>query len=361
MNSNHYIAIMAGGRGTRFWPASTEQCPKQFLDILGVGKSLLQITYERAIAIVPKDNILVITNENYTNLVKEHLPTILPSSILSEPSMNNTAPSVAYVALHIKAKNENAVFAILPSDQVILLEMAYFKVLKQAFQFAESSDTLLTLGISPTRPDTGYGYIEVGCDCVGGEDSDDSSIGICRVESFKEKPDLTTAQSYLKSGNYLWNAGMFVWTCRAIITAFEQYSPGILSTLNQESHFFGSDSEQEYINSVYPSTEKISIDYAILEKANNVFTIPADIGWSDIGTWNSLYSFLQKDEDGNVIFAKKSQIIDVHNSLIRIVGDKKVVIKGLDNYIVVVEDAALLIYPKEEEQEIKAVVNNLHN
>ena len=340
---------MAGGVGSRFWPSSTEERPKQFLDILNTGKSLIRVTYERCLKLVPNENILIVTNKAYRQLVQEHLPELPTRNILCEPSRNNTAPCIAYTALHLAAANEDAVFAVLPSDHVIEKEEAYVQRLSEAFSIAENEDAIVTLGIKPTRPDTGYGYIKMG---------DQSGLKY-EVEAFKEKPDADTAQSYLESGEYLWNAGMFVWSVSTIINAFEKYEPQIIETLSEDVSKYGTDQEQSYIDRVYPLTKAISVDYAILERAEKVYTIPSDIGWSDLGTWNSLHAFLEKDDSGNVIQSQTSHIDEVNDSLIVAQNERIIVIKGLDNFIVVDEPGALLIYPKDQEQEIKQVVNRL--
>jgi mannose-1-phosphate guanylyltransferase len=351
MNSNNYIAIMAGGIGSRFWPSSTIDNPKQFLDILNIGKSLIRLTYERCLLMVPNENILIITNKRYKNLVVKHLPELPLKNILCEPSMNNTAPSVAYTALHIRARNSEAVFAVLPSDHMILKENAFVLALEKAFTFAKENNSIVTLGISPTRPDTGYGYIEI---------KKEDQAEIKKVISFREKPDVKIAQQYLQAGNYHWNAGMFVWSLETIISAFKKNALQIIDTLSQQVEKFGTDSEQSYIDEVYPETDKISVDYAILEKADNVYTLPVDIGWSDLGTWNSLHAYLDKDNRNNVIQSDKYYIEDVKDSIIRTSSEREIVIKGLDGYIVIDEPGSLLIYPKSDEQEIKSVVKKLH-
>ncbi|MEM6965714.1 MAG: mannose-1-phosphate guanylyltransferase, partial [Bacteroidota bacterium] len=283
---------MAGGVGSRFWPASREDLPKQFLDILGVGRSLIQLTYDRAIQIVPKENVLIATNKKYKNLVNEHLPEISDNQILLEPSRNNTAPCIAYLALKIANQNPNATFAVWPSDHVILKEAEFIKKINLAFDYATMSDALVTLGIQPTRPDTGYGYIEV--------NHKDGAQGIEKVVQFKEKPDLETAKEYLNAGNYFWNAGIFIWSVKSVLSAFEKNAPQIIEVLGEDKSKYNTLEEQAYIDQVYPNTQKISVDYALLEKSNNVFTIPADIGWSDLGTWNSLHAYLDKDQQQNV-------------------------------------------------------------
>lgn len=344
---NHYILIMAGGVGSRFWPASRENRPKQFLDILGIGKSLIQMTYDRATRLVPKENILIATNEKYKALTKEHLPELQDHQILCEPSRNNTAPCIAYAALKLNQISPDSTFAVLPSDHVILKEDHYVDLMSQAFSFADKNNALVTLGITPTRPDTGYGYIETSGDDIP-----------LTVIAFKEKPDIDTANEYLKSGGYLWNAGMFVWSTKSILKSFELYAAEIISVLSADLSKYNTSEEQKYINDTYPNTKSISIDYAILEPANNVFTIPADIGWSDLGTWNSLHDYLDKDNTGSVVQGNIKHI-DGSNNLIRLPKNKIGVVKGLENYIIIDDDDVLLIYPKDKEQEIKAVRNNI--
>ncbi|MBK8852965.1 MAG: NTP transferase domain-containing protein [Saprospiraceae bacterium] len=355
MNHNHYIVIMAGGVGSRFWPASTEKKPKQFLDILGIGKSLIRMTFERSIRLVPEKNILILTNERYKELVISQLPELPVTNILCEPSMNNTAPSIAYAALRLKALNPNSVFAVLPSDHVILKEDLYIHIMRQSFEFAEKNEILVTLGIQPTRPDTGYGYIKF-------ELNENPGAGdiqpFKKVASFKEKPDENTAKKYLASGDYLWNAGMFIWSLKSILSAFELYAEDILKVLNTDSEVYGTVSEQEFINKVYPGTRIISIDFAIMENAENVYTIPADIGWSDLGTWNSLHAYLA-DDSNQVVIGSNVHLIECDHIIVRSDNPKTIVIKGLHDYIVVDEEDALLIYPKRDEQEIKQIVSSV--
>jgi mannose-1-phosphate guanylyltransferase len=347
---SRYIAIMAGGIGSRFWPSSTTERPKQFLDILGVGKSLIRMTFERVLPLCPADHIMVLTNKKYKALVMEHLPELPEQNILCEPSMNNTAPCIAYMALKIAQKDPDASFAVLPSDHVILKEDVYRQKLGEAFTFAENHDALVTLGISPSRPDTGYGYVKY--------TSEQLFSGIHKVEAFKEKPDLITAQQYLDSGQYLWNAGMFVWSVKSILTSFGQNAPDITAVLSQNLAAYNTDQEQSYIDDVYPKTDNISIDYAILERADNVYTIPADIGWSDLGTWSSLHAYLAAGSD-TVAIGKNIRLIDCKDTIVMSNNDKTIVIKGLEDYIVIDEENALLIYPKSQEQEIKQVVAHL--
>ena len=352
MSNPRFIAIMAGGVGSRFWPSSTNERPKQFLDILGIGKSLIRMTFERALRLVTGDRVFIVTNGKYKSLVMEHLPELPQENILCEPSMNNTAPCIAYTALRINSIDPDAVFAVLPSDHVILKEDEYIHKLSQAFEFAATNAGIVTLGIQPTRPDTGYGYINF-------QKNPEDSNQIYKVISFKEKPDNATAQVYLDSGDYLWNAGMFVWSVSTILNSFKINAPQILDVLMQQPTLYGTANEQAYIDAVYPNTQKISVDYAILEKADNVFTIPADIGWSDLGTWNSLHAYLSEDND-KVAVGQNIHFIDSKDVIVVSNNHKHVVIKGLENYIVVDEDNALLIYPKSDEQEIKGVVQGLY-
>ena len=344
---------MAGGVGSRFWPASTEDTPKQFLDILGVGKSLLRLTFERFLNLVPADRILIVTNKKYKALTQLHLPELPEENILCEPSRNNTAPCVAYTALRLRAENPDAVFVTAPSDHVILKEEAFLQKITEAFEYVEANNAIVTLGIQPTRPDTGYGYIEVS------NDESDVPNKIHKVSSFKEKPNKEVAQQYLDAGNYLWNGGIFIWKANDLIDSFRLNAPEIIEVLTQDESNFATNREQEYIDKVYLDTPSISVDYAILERADNVYTIPADIGWSDLGTWNSLHAFLDKDQNLSVTIGANTHLIDTKNTIVRSDSEKVVIIKGLDEYIVVDESDALLIYPKGDEQEIKNVVKEL--
>ncbi len=342
---------MAGGVGSRFWPASTEETPKQFLDILGVGKSLIRLTFERFLNLVPAERILIVTNKKYREITKEHLPELPDENILCEPSRNNTGPCVAYTALRLQAVNPDAIFVTAPSDHVILKEQEFLNRIKEAFSFVEQNDAIVTLGIQPTRPDTGYGYIQMS--------ENGHAEGPKSVSAFKEKPNLETAKEYLADGGYLWNAGIFIWKAKELLLSFDKNEPEITKVLTEDISKYNTPNEQSYIDRVYPKTPRISVDYAILERAENVYTIPADIGWSDLGTWNSLHAYLDKDDNDTVTLGAQTHLIDTSNSIVRTDSDKIVVIKGLDNYIVVDEPGALLIYPKSDEQEIKEVVQSL--
>ena len=346
-HENTYVAIMAGGVGSRFWPASRENLPKQFLDILGIGKSLIQLTAERFQNIVPPENILVLTNKAYVGLVQEHLPQIPKGNIIAEPSRNNTAPCNALLALKIIEKDPKATLVVVPSDHVILKEQVFLDNITKAVSFAQENGSLVTLSIEPTRPDTGYGYIEV---------SEEAAVnGIKKVKQFKEKPDVETAKKYLEAGTFSWNAGIFIWSASVIIDSFNKNAKGIIDVLSEDLSKLNTDQEQDYIDKVYPNTESISIDYAILERTDKLYTISCDIGWSDLGTWNSLHAYLDKDENNNVVIASDSKLENVKDVFIKTYKDKLVVIKDLEDYIIIDEKDALLIYPKSKEQEIKAV------
>lgn len=350
MNNNHYVAIMAGGIGSRFWPASRTNTPKQFLDILGVGKSLIRLTFERFLKLCPAENIFIVTNEIYKNLVKEHLPEISENQILCEPSRNNTAPCVAYTSFKLHSLNPEANFVVAPSDHIILKEDAFIKKIEQALDFAENNEALVTLGIEPSRPDTGYGYINFE---KGGENN------VNKVRKFTEKPPHEKAVEYLASGDYLWNAGIFVWKAKTILKAFQNNAPSIYEILEAGYPYYNTTSEQEFINENYPKTPSISVDYAIMEKSDNIYTIPSEIGWSDLGTWGSLYAEIDKDEHGNVVNSDRVMLENASNNLIRVPKDKLVVLRDLEDYIIIDEEDVLLVYPKAKEQEIKALTGKV--
>lgn len=358
MKKNNYVLIMAGGVGSRFWPKSRNHFPKQFIDILGIGKSLLQLTYERFLNICPNDQIFILTNESYSDLVAEQLPAILKANILLEPSRNNTAPCIAYAIYKIGQLNPDANIVVAPSDHLILKEDVFLNKIAQALDFSAKNDALLTLGITPTRPDTGYGYIQyqdfsIENQGVPGE--------IKKVSAFMEKPVLAKAEEYLQSGDYVWNAGIFIWSAGSLKKAFEKYAPEITGLFESGLPFYNTPEEANFIAKNYPLSPNISIDYAILEKADNVYTIPADIGWSDLGTWASLHAVGEKDIDNNMVNLTKINLKDTNNCIIHLPNDKAAVIRGLDNYIVVDDGDVLLIYPKSEEQEIKQVAKDMVN
>ncbi|MBL7816372.1 MAG: mannose-1-phosphate guanylyltransferase [Saprospiraceae bacterium] len=339
---------MAGGVGSRFWPASREAKPKQFLDILGIGKSLLQMTYDRFLPLIPKENIFIVSNAAYKNLIKAQLPDVTDNQILSEPSRNNTAPCLAYMALKLHALNPDATFVVASSDHLILKEDIFLKDVKQALDFASAKDTLVTLGIEPKSPNTGYGYIQY-------NRHDANKDGIYKVVSFKEKPNLESAKEFLKAGNYIWNAGIFIWSVKSLLKSFKRNAEDIYDILKQGEKLYNTEGEQDFINEYYPATRSTSIDYAILEKADNVYTIPGDFGWSDLGTWGALYDESKKNEEANVFQSDNVLAFDTTNCLVRVPSEKLVVLRGLDDFIVVDENNTLLIFPKSKEQEIKLV------
>lgn len=347
--NNTYTLIMAGGVGSRFWPKSRNHFPKQFIDILGLGKSLLQLTYERFAHLCPKEQILILTNQAYANLVQEQLPGLPSSNILLEPSRNNTAPCIAYGSYKILQANPEANIIVAPSDHLILNEEAFLGKVAKALEFVASNEVLLTLGIQPTRADTGYGYIKYQKEHVMDE------LCIHKVTAFTEKPSFDKAKHYFLSKEYLWNAGIFIWSAQAIQQAFKKYTPEIDALFKQGNDSYNTLNEPKFIAKHYPLSPDISIDYAILEKADNVYTIPADIGWSDLGTWASLHAVLEKDEFKNSVSCSVSSLSQTSNCIIQAPFGKSVVVKGLDSYIVVDDGEVLLIYPKDDEQEIKQV------
>ncbi|MCG8326113.1 MAG: mannose-1-phosphate guanylyltransferase [Chitinophagales bacterium] len=354
MNNNTYVAIMAGGIGSRFWPASRTEHPKQFLDIMGVGKSLIRLTFERFLKLCPAENIFIVTNKQYKDLVKQHLPELTDNQILTEPSRNNTAPCIAYTAFKLQSLNPEANMVVAPSDHIILKEDEFIRSLQTGLAFTDENDALLTLGIQPSRPDTGYGYIEVSSAEVRAELASPLSVA-----SFREKPDRATAEKYLAAGNYFWNAGIFLWKVGNILEAFRKHATAIHDILAAGAYHYNTAGEQAFIDEAYPTTPSISVDYAIMENADNIYTLPSEFGWSDLGTWASLHAECTKSEDGNVLQGERIHSYDVKNSLVRVPKDKLVVMGGLEDYIVVDEGNILLIWPKSREQEIKEVVKKI--
>lgn len=350
IKSNIYILIMAGGVGSRFWPKSRNHFPKQFIDILGIGKSLLQLTYERFEKICPKENIYILSNKQYLGLIQEQLQGIEISNILLEPSRNNTAPCIAYASYKILKQNPEANIIVAPSDHLILKERDFLNKISQALDYTAVNDALVTLGISPTRPDTGYGYINFQKSGID---------GVHHVVQFLEKPVLVKAKEYLSSGNYLWNAGIFIWRAQSIQKAFQKYAPEIDNLFAKGINTYNTSDETEFINENYPKSQNISIDYAILEKADNVYTIPADIGWSDLGTWASLHEVAEKDNKNNALSVDYFHLEKTNNCIIHLPRGKVAIIKGLEDFIVVDDGKILLIYPKAEEQEIKQLATGI--
>lgn len=341
---------MAGGIGTRFWPFSRANHPKQFLDILGNGKTLIQMTVERFQHICPPENIFVVTNHDYFFHVKTQLPQLAESQILLEPLMRNTAACIAYACYKIRKRTENANIIIAPADHVIMKHEAFSEAVHKAIWSVSQNPILLTLGITPTRPDTGYGYIQL-------EDIDNEG-SIQKVKTFTEKPNLHLAIEFLESGDYLWNAGIFVWNVKTIIQAFEKYMPEMAELFTEAQFSFFTPNEAKAIKQLYQQCHNISIDYAIMEKADNVFVLRCDLGWSDLGTWKSLYEFSEKNKDNNVI---KGNVMtyETTNCVVKTPAERLVVLQGLDNYIVVEHNNVLLVCQKDEEQRIKQILEEV--
>lgn len=347
MSSNH-VVIMAGGIGSRFWPMSTESCPKQFIDVLGCGKSLLQLTVDRFAGICPIENVWVLTSEKYASLVEEQLPMVPKENILKEPCRRNTAPCIAYAAWKIKKRNPNANMVVTPSDHFVVDTEEFRRVIKSSLGFVAGSDAILTLGIKPTRPDTGYGYIEA---VLG--NSSLSNKEIFRVDSFKEKPNLELAQAYIAKNNYYWNSGIFIWNVSTIVNAFRIYQSPIASVFESLMPFYYTPEEQQQVNERFPECRNISVDYAIMERAEEVFVFPANFGWSDLGTWYSLYSNLTKDINNNVSIGGDTSFAESHNCMVDTRGMKKVVVVGLDDCIIAEKEGNLLVCKMSEENRIK--------
>lgn len=345
MNKNNYCIIMAGGIGSRFWPVSRNSKPKQFLDILGVGKSFLQQTYERFSNIIDKDNIIIVTSLNYKDLVIEQLPGINQDNVLLEPYRRNTAPCIAYATYKILEKNPAATVVVAPSDHLIVNDKLFLDTIENALEYAGGHNVLLTLGITPTRPETAYGYIQA-------NKSEKVTIGdkpAYMVKTFTEKPNDELAEVFVKSGEFLWNSGIFIWNLQTIKNELELHQKGIASMFSKGSGLYYTQAEQDFIKSVYEDCTSISIDYGIMEKTEKAVVYPATFGWSDLGTWESLYSEASKDERGNHVVGDETMVSDVNDSIILTQEKKKlVVVKGLKNYMVVNTEDVLLVCPREE-------------
>ncbi|MDY6206996.1 MAG: mannose-1-phosphate guanylyltransferase [Prevotella sp.] len=348
MAHNNHLVIMAGGVGSRFWPMSTAEKPKQFIDVLGVGRSLLQLTFDRFQGICQPENIWVVTNKRYAALVKEQLPDIPERNILCEPCRRNTAPCIAYVSWRIKATDAQANIVVSPSDHIVMNITEFRRVVKQCLSFTGESDSILTLGMKPTHPETGYGYIQADLSYSSARNKE-----IFRVDSFREKPDLETAEQYIKNKSYFWNAGIFIWNVKTIVNAFRVYQPSMSKIFESLDEVYGTEKEQEMIDLRYPECENISVDYAIMEKAEEIFVCPSDFGWSDLGTWGSLLQQTKHDLFGNSLIGDNISIYDTKNCIIHTTEEKKVVVQGLDGYIVAEKDNTLLICKLSEEQKIK--------
>jgi mannose-1-phosphate guanylyltransferase len=348
-NKNNYCVIMSGGIGSRFWPFSREARPKQFLDFFGTGRSLLQMTVDRLKKIVPLENIYIVTNESYAEITKQEVPEISDKQILLEPLRRNTAPCIAYASYHINAINPDANILVAPSDHLILKENEFISVIKRAFEFVEQHPILLTLGISPNRPETGYGYIQI----------DEEKIEeINKVKVFTEKPNYELAKIFYESGEFLWNSGMFIWNVKTILQSLQENLPEVATILKQ-NNIYGTDKEHDFIKENYAYCPNISIDYGLMEKASNVYVATADFGWSDLGTWGSLHELSDKDKDANAALKCDTLFVDSSENIVSLPSGKLAVIQGLDNYIVAETDDILLICKKEEEQRIKQFVADI--
>lgn len=350
---NNYAVIMAGGIGSRFWPMSKTSYPKQFHDVLGTGRTLIQMTFDRFSEICPDENVLIVTNEIYKDLVLKQLPSISENQVLCEPSRRNTAPCIAYACYKIKAINEDANIVVAPSDHLILKEDVFTDTINTAIGQAQANESLVTLGIKPSRPDTGYGYIQFK------DEAGTVAEDVKRVKTFTEKPNLDLAKQFLDSGDFYWNSGIFIWTLKSIIKAFEDYLPEVDKLFREGQDKYNTAYEEEFINRIYPICKNISIDYGIMEKAGNVYVVLSDFGWSDLGTWGSLYTHVEHDKHENAVVGANVMMYDSSNNMVKMPDDKLVVIQGLYDYIVVESNNTLLICKKQDEQKIKQFVNDI--
>lgn len=350
MNKNYYAILMAGGVGSRFWPVSTQDFPKQFHDMLGTGDTLIQKTFQRLSHLIPKENILILTNERYNDLVLEQLPEVEQKQVVLEPAMRNTAPCILYASLKIQKENPDAVMIVAPSDHWIEDEATFSKNVQDAFNFCEDNDALMTLGIQPTFPNTGYGYIEF--------DKTNTS-NIKSVNQFREKPDYETAKGFIAQGNFLWNAGIFMWSVKSAVNAFKNNQPKLFELFEKGIRDYNTNSESDFIKENYPKAENVSVDYAIMEKSSNVYVIAAEFDWNDLGTWGSLYDKLDKNNTGNAIVNARTLTEDASGNMIKTANNKIVVVDSLNDYIIVDKEEVLLIYPKTKEQDIKKTLQKV--
>lgn len=352
MNKNYYAILMAGGVGSRFWPVSTQEFPKQFHDMLGTGDTLIQKTFHRLAKLIPQENIFILTNERYNDLVFEQLPSVTKRQVVLEPAMRNTAPCILYASLKIQKENPDALMIVAPSDHWIEDETTFSNNVQQAFDFCAEHDALMTLGIQPTFPNTGYGYIEF----------DKTAINdIKAVNQFREKPDYETAKEFIAQGNFLWNAGIFMWSVNSVVKAFQNNQPQLYTLFEKGFSVYNTGKEHDFIQENYAKAENISVDYAIMETSKNVYVIAAEFDWNDLGTWGSLYDKLNKDVSGNAVVNSRTLTEDSSGNMIRSKKDKIVVVDGLNDYIIVDKEDVLLIYPKSKEQDIKKVLQKVKN
>jgi mannose-1-phosphate guanylyltransferase len=354
MNKHHYCIIMAGGVGSRFWPMSKTKHPKQFIDVLGVGKTLIQQTYDRFHHICAPENIFVVTHQSYKKLVQEQLPNIPADNIICEPTRKNTAPCVAYASYKISMKDPKALVVVAPSDHLILKEKTFIKAIKACYEKAASEDCLLTIGIRPMRPDTGYGYIQFKESPIAEKDK-----RIKKVKTFTEKPDHEMAVSFIQSGDFLWNSGIFIWSVASIIKAMEHFLPEVADLFKEGQSVYYTADEKKYVEKVYAHCKSISIDYGVMEKATNVYVRSSAIGWSDLGTWGSLYQHIPKDKEKNAVVGKNVLLFQSKGCIVHIPDNKLAVIEGLEDYIVVESGDTLLICKKQDEQQIRNFVNEV--
>jgi mannose-1-phosphate guanylyltransferase len=351
---HHYAIIMAGGVGTRFWPMSTTQHPKQFLDILGTGETLLQNTYHRMLKVCPNENIYVVTSSAYHNLVTEQLPGLVKENILLEPARKNTAPCIAYASYKIHKRDPKAITVVAPSDHLVKKEETFVKAIKSCFEKAESQDCLITLGIKPTRPDTGYGYIQ-----FIKSDVEEKDRRINKVKTFTEKPNHEMANFFMESGDFLWNSGIFIWSTKSVLNALETHDPELAHLFKEGWDAYNTPKEKQFVTNAYTTCKNISIDYSIMEKATNVYVRSSIFGWSDLGTWGSLYTHINKDENRNALVGKNIITYDCNNCIVQVPNDKLVVLQGLEDYIVVESEGVLMICKKQDEQQIRNFVNDV--
>lgn len=352
--NNNYCIIMAGGIGSRFWPLSRKTMPKQFLDILGTGRTLIQQTYDRFSKLISPENFLVVTNVNYHDLVTTQLPNLKEEQILLEPFRRNTAPCIAYAANKIKTKNPEANIIVTPSDHIIMKEEEFVRQIEKALMFVKDNDALVTLGIQPSRPETGYGYIQ-----VKNKVDFNSFDNLFKVKTFTEKPNAVMAEVFINTGEFFWNSGIFVWSLASIMKAFQTHLPDIAALFEKGEKLYNTASEINFINKTYPECQSISIDYGIMEKAKNVYVLTADFHWSDLGTWSALYENEQKDDKGNVVNSDNVLLYDSQNCIIKVTNEKFVVIHGLDGYIVAESNDTLMICKREDEHQIKKFVTDV--
>ncbi|MBC7948152.1 MAG: mannose-1-phosphate guanylyltransferase [Chitinophagaceae bacterium] len=351
MNKHHYVAIMAGGIGSRFWPMSRTNMPKQFLDILHKGKTLIQDTFERYNKLLPAENIYIITSQDYVSIVKKQLPQLPAENILAEPSKKNTAPCIAYIAFKLFQKDPQALMIAAPADNLILEADEFIKTATRALDFVDHINALVTIGIKPTYPNTGYGYIQ--------HDMAEAAPSIYKVKTFTEKPNIDLAKAFVSSGDFLWNAGIFTWKVKNLLAAFEKHLPEMFEVFASEREKFNTPEEAEAIEQIYPQCTSISIDFGIMEKADNVYVIPASFSWSDLGTWNSAWENMKKDYFNNAVAGNSVMVVDANNCVVHVPDNKLVLLQGLDDYIVVDTKDVLLICKKEKEQEIKEYVSEI--